>query len=469
MIKQTGKYGILLLIAVLVLGINSCKKKDKIDTSPSIHLRFSTDTVFFDTVFTTIGSVTQKLMVYNDNPNKVLVSSIRMGSAGSSNFRINIDGVSATSATDIEIPAKDSIYIFVRVTVDPRNQNNPMIIADSLLFSMNGNFQNVKLVAWGWDAHFYRNKELQGNVTFDSLKPHVVFGYLRVDTAANLTILAGCKIYFHKDAYLAASFQSTLKVEGTLEHPVRFQGDRLDPYYRDLPGQWDGIFFEKGSKENEINYAIIKNGNTGIQVDSASTSSLPMLKLENTIIQNVTGPGLYAYASSIKSINLVVGNCGSSAVALVFGGSYEFFHLTIGNYWSSSVRLDSSLYLSNYTYDNLGVKRSNALTKAYFGNIILYGNQDNELEFDIEPSAEFSYTFDHCLLKTRKKISDPTHFTQCIVNQDPLFINPLLYDYRIDSLSPARRQGILIVGAEFDIREVYRGAVPDLGAYQYFK
>ena len=342
-----------------------------------------------------------------------------------------------------------------------------MVIADELLFNINGNRQDVKLVAWGWDAYFYRNKELQGNIVFDSLKPHVVFGYLRVDTAATLTIQAGSKIYFHKDAYLAASYQSSLKVEGNLQHPVHFQGDRLDPFYRDLPGQWNGIYLEKGSFENEIIYAIIKNGKTGIQVDSAGTSALPMLKLDNTIIQNTTGPGLYAYASSIKSINCVIGDCGSEAIALVFGGSYDFRQLTIGNYWSSSVRLDSSLYLSNYIYDNFGSKRTNPLTNAYFGNIILYGNQENELGFDIEPSVQFNYTFDHCLLKTTKKTNDPLHFTNCIVNQDPLFRNPLLFDYQIDSLSPARRQGTSSVNVLEDIKGIYLTDPPDLGAYQY--
>ncbi len=469
MIKQILRFTAFILLAWFVLATGSCKKKDTVDTSPSVFLKFSTDTVLFDTVFTTIGSVTQRLMVYNTNAQKVMISSIRMGSSGSSNFRINVDGISTTSATDVEIPANDSIYIFVRVTVDPTNQNNPMVIADSLLFTTNGNLQKVKLIAWGWDAHFYKNKKIEGSVTFDSLKPHVVFGYLRVDTAANLTIQAGSKIYFHKDAYLAASYQSTLKVEGTLDHPVRFQGDRLDPFYRDLPGQWDGIYLEKGSVANEIKYAVIKNGSTGIQIDSASSSAVPMLELDNTIIQNVTGPGIYAYASSIKSINCVVGNCGSSAIALEFGGSYEFDQLTIGNYWTSSVRQDSSLYITNYYFDDIGTKRTNPLTKASFGNIILYGNLDSELGFDVEPSVTFNFMFDHCLLRTKHSVSDPAHFNACLVNQDPDFINPAYYDYRIDSISPVRKKGIQISGAEFDIKGVFRGSLPDLGAYQYVK
>jgi hypothetical protein len=454
------------LILIAVFSLFSCRKKDQVDTNPSVRLRFSTDTVFFDTVFSTVGSVTQQLMVYNDNSSKIVISSIRLASGGTTNFRLNIDGLAENSASDIEIPAKDSLYIFVRITVDPTNQNNPMIISDSLLFTTNGNLQKVNLVAWGWDAHFYKEKNLEGNITFDSLKPHVIYGYLRVDTASILTIQQGAKIYFHKDAYLAVSSQSSLNVQGVLGHPVRFQGDRLDPFYRDLPGQWGGIYLEKGSVNNVVNYAVIKNGISGIEVDSASSPSVPVLQLDNTIIQNMSSTGLYAYSSFIRSTNTVIGDCGTEAIALIFGGNYDFRQLTIGNYWTSSVRLDPSLYINNYTYDSLGVKHVNPLEKAYFGNIILYGGEENELGLSADASAAFNYMFDHCLLKTTLGTGDPSHYTNCLVNQDPLFINTLLFDYKLDTLSPAIKQGIPM-GVDFDINGIYRGATPDLGAYQY--
>jgi hypothetical protein len=464
--KKTGNWLFLFLSFLLMLVIISCKKKDEIDTSPSVRLRFSTDTVFFDTVFTTVGSVTKVLMVYNDNSQKVKISSISLGNISGSNYRLNIDGSAVTSATDVEIPAKDSIFIFVRVTVDPTNQNNPMVISDSIMFTTNGNPQNVKLVAWGWDAHFYKDENLQGNVTFDSLKPHVIYGYLRVDTAASLTIRSGAKLYFHKNSYLSVSDQATLKVLGVLGHPVTFQNDRLDPYYRDLPGQWKGIFLEKGSYENSISYAVIRNGISGVLVDSASSSSIPMLQIDNTIIQNMTSCGIYAYASFIRSTNGVIGDCGSEAIAVEFGGNYDFRQLTVGNYWYSTARLSPSVYLSNITYDNQGGKRSNPLVQAYFGNTILYGSSDNELEFDIETTTTFNYMFDHCLLKTTKSISDPQHYSECLVNQDPLFVNTAIFDYRLDTLSPAIKKGIPM-GVDYDIKGVFRGSNPDLGAYQY--
>lgn len=466
MFSKVSRFSLIPLIFLTLITVSSCKKKDKIDSNPALKLTFSTDTVFFDTVFTTVGSVTQRLMVHNYNASKILVSSIRLGGGSNSVFSLNIDGTPATSMSDVGIAANDSIFIFVKVTVNPNNQNTPLVITDSILFNTNGNLQKVDLVAWGQDAYFYRDKKLTGNVTWDSIKPHVIFGYLRVDTGATLTIMPGTKLYFHKSAYLAVSHLSTITVIGNLDHPVRFLGDRLDPFYRDLPGQWDGIYLEKGSQDNDINYAVIKNGNFGISVDSAFNSS-PMLRVTNTIIQNMIGNDIYAYATNVYSENCVLGDCGSAALALDFGGSYEFRQLTIGNFWSSSIRLVPALYLSNYITDTHGQLISNPLTKAEFGNIIVYGSQDEELSFNKNTSAAFNFTFDHCLLKTLKSTSDPSHYITCIVNKDPGFVDVLKFDYQIDSISPAIGQGNPFVGVSTDI--MGRSRIPnyDLGAYQH--
>jgi hypothetical protein len=460
----------IILFTGLILGFVSCSKKEKVDTSPSLKLSFSADTVFFDTVFTTIGTVNQRLMVYNPNDNKVIVSSIQLAGGSQSLYKMNIDGAPAVSASDVEIPGHDSLFIFVRITIDPNNLNNPLIVLDSILFTTNGNLQDVKLVAWGQDAHFHKNQLLEGSITWDSLKPHVVYGFVRVDTGANLVLMPGTKVYFHKGSTLKISSQASLKIDGSLGHPARFQGDRLDNYYRDLPGQWDGIWLEKGSVGNEINYAIIKNGTVGIYVDSLGNSTEPVLKIDNTIIQNMTGTGLAGYATNIVSTNCVIGNCGVSALDLSFGGSYEFRQLTIGNYWSASVRLSPSLYISDFAYADYGTKVPNPLVKAYFGNCIIYGSENDEILLDAFEGSLPNYSFDHGLLKTSGSIADPLHYTDCIQNEDPRFIDPVNYNYEIDSISPAIQKGALMgVPYDIDINGVERGQTPDLGAYQYVK
>lgn len=454
------------LAIMLIFSLASCRKKDKIDTDPSLTLAFSEDTIFFDTVFSTIGSVTKRLVVYNNNEHKVSISQISLSGGEQSNYRLNIDGLPTLAIRDVEVPGKDSLFIFIRVTVDPTNQNTPFIVNDSILFAINTNLQDVQLVSWGQNARFLKAANLRGNQVWDSLQPFVIYQHVRVDTNATLTIMPGTKIYFHKNAFLAVSCNASLQVVGTLNHPVRFQGDRLDPYYKDLPGQWDGIYLDRGSLGHEITYAIIKNGIFGLVVDSVGSSSDPVLTLDNTIIQNTTADALFAYATNILSVNCVLTNCGGSSLAIVKGGTYDFRQLTIGNFWSGSVRFSPALYISNYTYDQDGNKIINPVTNIFFGNSIIYGSDTDEFFPDTMPGTSPVFRFDHCLIKTEQDLSNPNHYIACIRNEDPLFVNPQEFDFHIDSLSPAIDQGIQM-NVLFDIEGVSRGVTPDLGAYEW--
>lgn len=468
MLRNYSTLLVVFLISLLYLMTISCRKNEQINPDPSITLSFSTDTVFFDTVFPTIGSVTQRLIVYNTQKSRVSISKIFVAGGSGSGFRINVNGTPVVETTDIELSGNDSMFIFVRVTVDPQNQNIPFVVDDSIGFLLNGNQQYVKLVAWGRDAVFHRKAVLKGQVIWDSTRAHVVYESLRVDTNATLIIMPGTRVYFHKDAYLSVSSMATLKIPGSLDHPVRFQGDRLDPFYKDLPGQWGGVFLESGSKDHEFNYTFIRNGMFGLIVDSTGQNGLPKLILNNCIIQNVSYSGILAYGTSITSVNCVIGNCGGPALDINYGGSYDFRQLTIGNYWTYAVRNVPALYLSNYDYDTLGNKITNPLSNAYFGNLILYGANQEELMLDSVPEAAFNFQFDHAILKTTVKTTNNSRFVNCLINKDPKFTEPQKMNYQLDTLSPAIGQGKPL-GIPFDIRGISRSDTPALGAYEYYK
>jgi hypothetical protein len=382
-------------------------------------------------------------------------------------YRINVDGQAAYNVQNVEIEGNDSLYIFVKVNVNPNDKSTPFIVSDSIVFMTNTNRQMVQLAALGQNADFNIGKTLKGNQTWDSLKAHVIYGFLRIDTGASLNIMPGTKVYLHKNAYLTVSDEASLTINGVWEHPVRIQSDRLDSYYRDLPGQWEGIYLERGSKNNSLSYAVIKNGNYGLIIDSLVTGSTPKLTMNGIIIENMVYDGIYAYSTSILSTNCIIGNCGGAALRIEKGGSYNFWQLSVGNYWSASVRNTASIVLSNYTTNSLGIKPHSDLA-ANFGNIILYGNETDELELDSIAGAGFSFLFNHALLKTSQKVSNPNHYQECMVNKDPLFLNIQNYDYEIDSISPARGQGGPMY-VNTDIRGITRPTPPALGAYEYFK
>jgi len=467
-----------LLFSLCLFGLFmlSCNKDDEIDNDPGIKLGFSQDTILFDTVFTTIGSATQTFKVYNPSDKKIVISSIRLGKGQNSPYRFNIDGISSTEVNDLEIRGKDSAFVFVKVTIDPNNANAPLIQQDSLIFVTNDNTQDVKLVAWGQDAYFYNKGLISSDYVFEADKPHVIYNYLIVDSLYTLEVLAGAKIHLHPGAFILVYNSASLKIKGTAEAPVVIEGDPMEDAFKDMPGQWDRIWLYAGSVNNEIDYAVIKNGSIGLQVDTVGNSTNPTLKISNSLIYNMKDIGLLAQGTTIEAANCVFANSSSFALALTLGGSYDFRHCTIANYWTAFQDY-SGLALNNYYIDVKNNIQMRPLEKAYFGNCVIYGYQDDEVNLDQAPAGgTFNYMFDHCLLKTTLDISDPTHFISTEKNNEPWFKDPALYEFEPDStLSAVINKGSFEVvnTSVFDITKDIRqksrmeDAAPDLGAYEF--
>ena len=151
----------------------------------------------------------------------------------------------------------------------------------------------------GSDTVNYKYYSISENTTWNNTLPHVIYGYVIVEPNATLTINEGCQIYFHKNSGIIVGNPlldnngGTLKIKGELNNEVVFQGDRQDNWYENLAGQWDRIWFSSGSIENEVNYAIIRNGTVGLHVDTIGNNN-PTLTVKNTIIENMSDIGIFA-------------------------------------------------------------------------------------------------------------------------------------------------------------------------------
>src|ERR1700677_3867654 len=110
---KTFRLLLILSVPVVLLFFSDCQK-DKLSNGP---LTFSTDTLTFDTVFVTQGSTTQSFTVHNTSKYPVKISSIQLVQSVGNQFRINVDGEPG-NATNVQIPGRDSIYIFAEVTVN---------------------------------------------------------------------------------------------------------------------------------------------------------------------------------------------------------------------------------------------------------------------------------------------------------------------------------------------------------------
>jgi hypothetical protein len=466
----------------------SCEQNNPI-ADPDAKLGFSSDTVLFDTVFTTVGSTTQNFRVYNPHSQPIVIDRISLANSPGTPFRLNINGHQVNSLEKVEIPANDSIYIFVEVTLNPNGQNLPMVIQDSVVFQTNGNAQDVDLIAFGQDVHLV-NGEILKTRTWMNDKPYLVYNSMMVDTLQTLTIQAGTRIHFHKGSSMLV--KGTLKARGTLEEPISFLGDRLEAMYDNIPGQWGGwieydngavyilggIHFLNGSKDNEIRYSVIKNAMKGIQVDTLANPNKPTLTISDTRIENMSVAGIYAQSSTILATNCLVANCGSWCVALTLGGSYEFYHCTLSNNYGYGARTEPAVMLNNFfVYE--GTAYVYHLTNALFTNCIITGTRSMEIELintiDKKPvPGQFNYLFDHCLVKVdTMNTNNPDHWVNIVKNLDPRFTSLSARDYQIDSLSPARDRANPAF-SQFLPRDLMGNprlsdGKPDIGAYEYIK
>jgi hypothetical protein len=461
------------ILTLVVFALIASCNREQYYAGNNAALKFSTDTVSFDTIFTTIGSATQRLMVYNPY-NKILkISGIKLAGGSNSPFSLNIDGVPGNSVSNIEIHPKDSLYIFIQVFVNPTGQNLPLFIRDSILFTVNQSAQNIKLIAYGQDVHLLKNQVLKTQ-TWPADKPYLIYGNVTVDSLETLTIAQGSTIYFHKLANLLV--KGTLVAVGDLPVPIIFQGDRLEKDYNDIPGQWGGIYFRPGSKNNLLNWVIIKNGTTGIQLGDYNDFSKPDLQISNTIIRTMSYNSLFAIDSKIKAVNCVIADAARYSCGLIGGGDYEFYHCTFANYYGLYAGREISsatLKITNYYMDSTNLI-TNDLVNANFYNSIVYGNNQDELILDQntkEPAALFQYKFDHCLLRSQSlENSTEAQFDTIIWNKDPAFkFKPNVY-LELDTLSPAKDKGSIQIGKLYplDLKKVDRTADkgPDLGAYE---
>ena len=463
---------------LIAISFLSCEDEGYM-SSPDAALQFSTDTIMFDTIFTTIGSTTQHLKVYNPYNENVLISRIRLSGGDFSSFRLNVNGKATSEAYEVEVPANDSIFIFVEVTIDPNGQNLPMVVQDSIQFTTNANIQDIQLVAYGQDFKLIKGENIE-TTTWTSEKPYLVYDYAYVDSLSTLTIEPGTRIYFHKGAGMYV--KGNIIANGTFQDPIYFLPDRLEESYEDIPDQWNGIVLFSGSHDNVFNYTIIKNANIGLQAGTIENEGFATLRLSNSRIENMAYAGLFALKSKIEGHNNLIANCGFYAAALLVGGEYEFYHTTIANFWgnySSRARTTSSLVISNLLVieqpDGSKVAHSGDLEKAFFGNSIIYGNNQKEIELGDNKENLFNFKFDHCIIQVPDTfdISEKDNFNSVWKGNDynPRFVDPYDdYDYSLDTLSAAKDMGDPELAKDFpmDILNKDRTADdgPDLGAFE---
>lgn len=511
---------LLLLLIGFAVSLTSCRNDFDFESRTG-GLEFSKDTVYLDTVFTDIGSSTYTLKVYNRSDKNISIPSLRLKEGTASKYRLMVDGIAGQVFENVEILAKDSMYIFVSVTAEVADANpTDFLYTDKILFGeeSNPNHQKVELVTLIQDAYFIYPGRVQNpdeSYTYDELnlgvdgdgnpitirgrfleetnpingnelhwtntKPYVIYGYAAVPSNKTLVVDAGARIHFHAESGLIVANNASIHVNGTtsttaaLENEVIFEGDRLEPDFAEVPGQWGTIWLTQGSTNNQIKNLTIKNATVGLLVTGNDGTPTPTLDIENTKIYNCANVGILARTGNIEGRNMVINNCGQASFAGSFGGSYEFTHCTFANYWPSPTHTAVLL-------DDFDGNAIYALTKANFKNCIIHSSSNLAINLEKEGTT-FVYNFDHCLIKfadfsnqfTNNPLyafSNATLYDTCLIATNSTINNPDFKDARNNELiigedSAARGNADNTYSSFNDILNNPRTNPSDIGAYNW--
>ncbi len=518
------KYFYFIICIGIVTTWSSCRNDFTFDPNTG-NLEFSRDTVFLDTVFTNIGSSTFTLKVFNRSNDDIVIPTLRLGDGENSFYRLNVSGSTGVGPTlgkefeNVEIFARDSIFIFIETTIDIEAlsaSETQFLYTDVIEFDTGVNQQTVDLITLVQDAVFIfpsRSKdpntgeritetlsfdadgdgiEDQTNIegrfltdselTFTNERPYVIFGFAGVPSGETLTIDSGARIHFHADSGILVTGGASIHVNGEpsldpdlLEGEVIFEGDRLEPSFSEIPGQWQTIWLFDGSTNNIFNHATIKNGTAGLLVDG-NQSDITKLNITNSQIYNSSNFGILARATNITGENVVINNCGQSSFAGTIGGRYNFANSTLVNFWTISFRQFPSVLLNNFTLDANGNTVSNPLEEANFTNCIIFGNDNPELILDADPSGVFNFNFTNSLIRfedTNGNFTGPLYdfsntdlYENIIFNDNPNFLDPNNNRLEIPNGSPADGAGIIFGNLPSDITNTPRALPRDIGAYE---
>lgn len=432
------------IVMILPLCTMSCVKDGYADEK-SVRLEFSADTVCFDTVFTTVATITQQVKVYNRSSSDIELSAVTLKHGRQSRFRLNVDGDTSMVARRVELQAGDSLFIFVQANINPNDESEPFICTDSILFS---NGQYLPLAAWGRNAVYHRIPAGDDSSWFCRIdcaawrhdRPHVILDPVAVLDGNILNLQAGDELHFADrprklangetiNTMLIIDSNATLIANGTAEKPILFTSLRHDPWYRNMPGQWQTVWFYNYSTGNVIDHAVVENAVGGLRCYPQA-----QLAVSNTVVRNCSDAGIIGQDATITGSNLLVYDCFSSVV-LIGGGNYSFGSSTFADYWNyrDHSRDTASVIISNYFLLSPTEAYVDHM-RALFNNCIVYGSWTRG-EVAVTPMEGFDMDaqFIHSIVRGGTW------------DEDPMFTDPSGDDYTLQEGSPAAG-----IGYQFD-------------------
>lgn len=456
---------LLLTGADMLFGTASCIE-DGFTASPSDQPEFPADTLDLGLIFTDEPSPTSRMVVYNRHSKGLNISDIRISGPDAAHFRMNVDGLSGETFSNVKIRANDSIFVLVEATLPENATAKPTEISASLDFTTNGVKRSVVLAATGQNVRRLRGLTLAQDTHLTAELPYQIYDSLVVAPGATLTLDPGARLHFHDKAMLVV--RGSLRSLGTPQAPVNLCGDRTGNVVADISfdimsNQWTGVFILGTATDNLISHTDIRNTAQGVTVDSAP------LTIINSRLHNSAGSALEAYHSRIRALGSEFAEAADGLVYLQ-GGEHLFSGCTFANNYLFSAISGPAIWLAHVSSDpKTGADDESGLPylKAEFNNSIVYGLGDDFSHGSLEGT---DVRVRRCLIRAEGK--DDNEFINCIWGEDPLYYTvreDYIFVYRLRPDSPAiGAADRTLYPADFPAADFY--GVPralDLGAYTF--
>lgn len=481
------------LAALLPLALAACSDDDSFTMSPNNLLTFSADTIRMDTVFSRVPTSRRSFWVYNKSGDGIRCLNVRLANGNQSGFRVNVDGTylgreSGFQTSNVEVRNKDSIFVNVELTSAQTNKLGPQYMEDNLVFQLeSGVEQKVNLNAYSWDAEIVRNLVIRHDTVISSDKPIVVYGTMRVDSAATATVVPGTTLYFHSGASL--DVYGRLLAEGTAEKNIVFRGDRTDRMFDYLPydmvsGQWNGVRFHTSSYENVMTYTDVHSAFDGIVCDSSDVSRLK-LKLYSSTVHNNQGYGLKSVNSVVDVRNSQLSNTLKDCVA-IYGGGAMLLNCTLAQFYPFDSNRGASLRFTNGENDGEATRRYPLYQMDCVNSIVTGYANDVVMGESVDSTLAYTYKFENCILRTDSLKEDANIKNIVWENADSVVtdtacggeknfklvdINRQHYDFHLSEVSRAiglaTKEGGYNLPLDRDGRR--RDDQPDAGCYEFYK
>ena len=422
----------------------ACADDESFSTSSALRLDFSIDTLKLDTVFSHTPSATYSFWVHNRNDEGIHLESVRLKRGNQTGFRVNVDGsyldnANGSIVNDLEIRRKDSLLVFVELTTQETQRQEPVEIADNLVFTLeSGREQSVLLQAWTWDAEKWYSPVVKQDMLIESDKPLIIYGGIKVNEGVTLTI-RNTSLYFHEGA--------GIEVFGSLltDHCL-MRGDRLDRMFSYLPydrvsGQWNGVIMYDSSKDNILINTEIHNPINGLICESSALDMASVkLRMEGCVVHNGQGVGVQAVNSRVVFKDCQLSNMQRDCLVII-GGMAEINYCTLAQFYPFSGDRGAALHFTNQ-YPLVALNCEGLIVTGYEEDV-LRGEQTEGLAFD--------YHFSHCLLRT-PKVDDSARFEEIAwetpndsIQGKQHFVtideDNLVYDFHLSQESPAKGLG----------------------------